>query len=97
MTSFLGFFLYVIFLNYITRQNRKGLSKNVDFDMNFIDASNNRNIINGSTVFFGDQILIEIKASLPSIETILIIILKQSLKIEKVSISYIILKIIRTN
>jgi len=38
--------------------------KNVEIAMILLDVVNNRPILDGSTVFLGDQVLIDIKASI---------------------------------
>ena len=43
------------------RLNTAKALKTIELEMTLLDATNNRQITDGSTVFFGDQVLINIK------------------------------------
>jgi hypothetical protein len=64
--SFLSFFFN--FRN--SKISKKNTLKSANLEMSLIDLNNNRPILNGSTVFFGDQVLIEIKSSSPGKQSI---------------------------
>jgi hypothetical protein len=76
------FYLFFIKKFRNSKNSKKNTLKSTNLEMSLIDLNNNRPILNGSTVFFGDQVLIEIKSSNTGKQKMKIIFF---LKLEKIN------------